>query len=99
MAGGTVFSPRGNGCQGSREAFMGCGNRLGRTLLITVCVWMCSQGTADAQETSSAEQPGFRVESTTVHAGEVKAGEVGVAVFVFRNDTAEDVKIVSAVPT
>ena len=46
-----------------------------------------------------AEQKTFRVENMTVNIGVVQAGTDGVAVFVFRNDTEKDVKILRAKPT
>ena len=41
----------------------------------------------------------FRVENSTVDLGVVRAGQDGVAVYIFKNDTDKDVKIIRAKPT
>ena len=63
-------------------------------LLATSGVVLAGDGAEKAIEGKT-----FRVENKTIDLGVVRAGKDGVAVFIFRNDTDKDVKIIRAKPT
>jgi hypothetical protein len=55
---------------------------------------------AFADEEAAAEDGGtFRVEKAEIDIGKLKAGEEGVFVFTFHNESERDVKILRAKPT
>ena len=72
-----------------------------RAAIFTMLFLVATSGWVVAKDNieKAAEQKTFRVEQRTVDLGVVQAGSDGVAVFVFRNDTDNDVQIIRAKPT
>jgi hypothetical protein len=66
-------------------------------LMILLPTLLAAQ-TADSSSLQTT-QPKFWVESTTVDAGKVKAGEYAVATFIFHNDSDQPIKILKAKPS
>jgi hypothetical protein len=67
-------------------------------VLGALVVLLAMAGMAVAEETP-VDKASFRVETTNLELGKIKAGEVAVATFVFHNDGKEPVKIIRAKPS
>lgn len=70
--------------------------RFGSILLVLSVVWIVAAGQAESQDDAT---PALTVEEAKIDLGEIKSGSDAIAVFVFHNSGAEDVRIIRAKPS
>ncbi len=67
--------------------------------IVLLVLAVAGPAVADNGAEKASEQKAFTVENSKVDIGVVAAGTDGIAVFVFKNNTDKDVKIIRAKPT